>query len=367
MEQGSLIPDELSRVLNAWTKSLRLDRGVADSTVRQYVSTVRRVMLYMVKRGLEEPIHDMQPSDLLDYFDGIPPRAGTGAQPRRGEEERGKGFEIQRLTKVVLRAWYRWMNEMGFTSNNPTERFGKMKRVVYEPFVPSAREVEKLIRYWMPDGGLEGDVARYRGLRNAAIIVIMASAGLRRSEVAALKYGDLRKGDTHFSVRVVMSKGRRTRSVPFVSLEHEGRLSSNVISWWYRACADIGLESTDPLFPRLRHPSDLSEDRESHGISGDQIYALVREAARKTKVDPNLHPHSLRHFYGTVMYGQLRDLDALASLMGHDDVRVTRIYVHTNTSMSGSIAMDHDPLRGLSMPREGRGWARLAKSLPAVV
>jgi len=56
---------------------------------------------------------------------------------------------------------------------------------------------------------------------------------------------------------------------------------------------------------------------------------------------PKLHPHELRHTFGTLLYESGTDLYTIMKIMGHNDIKVTQVYVHHSTElMRDKIKLD---------------------------
>ena len=77
-------------------------------------------------------------------------------------------------------------------------------------------------------------------------------------------------------------------------------------------------------------------------LSQRHVQRIVKNAAVKAGI-PNaeeVHPHTLRHSYGTHMYNSNVDLLAISRLMGHSDIKVTTIYTHMGMKKSKEIVDD---------------------------
>jgi site-specific recombinase XerD len=160
---------------------------------------------------------------------------------------------------------------------------------------PVAREKTKQAPSWM-------------GSRDAAILELFYSSGLRLAELAALDAKDLDPiGET---VRV-MGKGSRERIVPVGSLALEA-LSH------YRHQAGI---TSGPLFIN-----------KSHGRLGHRsIWLLLKNYVREAGLPSTLSPHKLRHSFATHLLDNGADLRSVQSLLGHASLATTQIYTHVTT------------------------------------
>lgn len=124
-------------------------------------------------------------------------------------------------------------------------------------------------------------------------LALAAWAGLRRSEVAALRPADVWVDGARLALRV-RGKGGRERVVPVPP-----RLATLLASYDW---PDVGV---------------------------DTIYRGVR-GALDAAGDPAGAPHRLRHSYASELYSQSGDLLAVASLLGHASVSTTQVYAQVS-------------------------------------
>lgn len=128
----------------------------------------------------------------------------------------------------------------------------------------------------------------------AALVALGALAGLRRSELAALRWSDVdSRGLT------VAGKGGHTRVVPLhpAAAEHLARLRAE----------------------QRGGPWVFPSPRGGH-LSGHTVYLRIRAAA------PGLAPHELRHYFGTALYRATHDLLATQQALGHASPATTAGY-----------------------------------------
>jgi site-specific recombinase XerD len=141
--------------------------------------------------------------------------------------------------------------------------------------------------------------------RDLAIIQMLLGAGLRISEAAALKVGDVQIGKRTGKVRVRHGKGTKARTIP--------------LSLQVRQALQLYLEARqgedeEQLFLGQRGP--LTE----WGIHG-----VVKKYAYRTRLD-DVTAHSLRHSSAKNLVDAGVSLDQVAALLGHESLDTTRIY-----------------------------------------
>jgi len=158
--------------------------------------------------------------------------------------------------------------------------------------MPLRLQVDKKAPPWLP-------------LRDAAILELFYSCGLRISELLALDVKDL---DFIGETVKVFGKGAKERIVPI------GGPAINAIQR-YRQEAAI---TSGPLF--------LSKRRTR--ITQQAVDLLLKKYLKHSGIPFAISPHKLRHSFATHMLDAGADLRSVQSLLGHASLSTTQIYTH---------------------------------------
>jgi len=189
------------------------------------------------------------------------------------------------------------------------------------------------------------------GVRDRAILELLARAGLRRSELARLTLSDIqergrqpdgrrrtaiapRRGDqTPLEVVVRGSKRGRTRTVPL----HAEALEA--LRGWY---AGRPAAATDALFVSLRTRRSAVAEPLSAGAVGDVV---AKHAAAAGVRDDRRTAHALRHTFCTMLAERGVAMEVIRALAGHVDIRTTQIYVDVTDrrKADGIAALEQAP------------------------
>ncbi len=151
---------------------------------------------------------------------------------------------------------------------------------------------EKQAPDWMP-------------LRDAAILELFYSAGLRLAELASLDIDDI---DYRAETVRVIGKGSKERLVPI------GSVAMTAIQN-YRSQSKV---HEGPLF--------LSKLRKR--LSTRSINFILKKYLRHSSIPFNVTPHKLRHSFATHLLDNGADLRSVQSLLGHSSLSTTQIYTH---------------------------------------
>lgn len=159
-----------------------------------------------------------------------------------------------------------------------------------------------------------------RAVKEYAIIMTAAFTGLRRSEIAALKRGDVHLRNSVPFIVVRRGKGGKFREV--VISEELRRLLKRFTRKQDEWGEPAGAE--DYVFLSQRGP-----------YSGSGISRLFRKACKRAGITI-LGIHALRHWFGTQLHAATKDLRLVQKQLGHSRVTTTQVYV--NVSSEDAIA-----------------------------
>jgi integrase/recombinase XerD len=154
-----------------------------------------------------------------------------------------------------------------------------------------------------------------RNLKHRTALSVAYGAGLRVSEVTALKVSDI--DSTRMVLRVEQGKGRKDRYalLPPILLER-------LRTWWRTARAQGKILPGGWLFPGL-DPMDPMSTR--------QLNRAVHEAAAAAHIDKRVSMHSLRHAFATHLLEQKVDIRTIQVLLGHKKLETTALYTQVAT------------------------------------
>jgi site-specific recombinase XerD len=171
-------------------------------------------------------------------------------------------------------------------------------------------------------------IAAVRNLKHQAALSVAYGAGLRASEVIALKVGDI--DSERMTLRVEQGKGRKDRYalLPPVLLER-------LRAWWRVGHAQGKVLQGGWLFPGL-DPVDPLTTR--------QLNRAIHDAAEAAKIDKRVSMHTLRHSFATHLLEQKVDIRVIQVLLGHKKLETTSLYTHVATEVLREVV---SPLEGL--------------------
>ncbi|WP_272486325.1 tyrosine recombinase XerC [Zeimonas sediminis] len=217
------------------------------------------------------------------------------------------------------RGFYDWLSDEGLAVANPARG------------VRAPRASKRLPKALSPDQAASlmagGDDGGFESLRDAAMLELFYSSGLRLSELTSLdvRYFDASSGDggapasaswysAGESEVTVTGKGGRRRTVPV------GGPAREALSRWLSArdgflAAHPGADSR-PLFLAAS----------GRRLANRTVQARLRRLAIERGIPANVHPHVLRHSFASHLLQSSGDLRAVQELLGHASIATTQIY-----------------------------------------
>jgi len=166
------------------------------------------------------------------------------------------------------------------------------KQIVELLEIPLKLELDKQAPSWMP-------------LRDAAILELFYSTGMRLSELAELNVEDV---DTPNDCVKVLGKGGKERIIP-------------IGSYAMRAIQNYRSEAQN-------HEGSLFISKLRKRLSTRSIGKLLNKYLLATDIPIKVTPHKLRHSFATHLLDNGADLRSVQSLLGHSSLSTTQIYTH---------------------------------------
>ena len=166
------------------------------------------------------------------------------------------------------------------------------------------------------------------------LICIAYGAGLRASEVVAIKVKDIDR--ERMVLRIIDGKGGRDRAAKLSPMMLE-----EMVAWW------LVMKPKVWLFPSRQ--AKAGHDR----VSARQFSRICESAGIAAGIERNVHPHMLRHAFATHLLDQGADVRTIQVLLGHAKLSTTAIYTLVSPRLIQSVEspLDKLNLKALRRPR----------------
>jgi site-specific recombinase XerD len=168
----------------------------------------------------------------------------------------------------------------------------------------AADELQALLRACHAD-------ASPAGARDAAMIALAWSTGMRRSEITGLRLNDIKQQADHWDIQV-FGKGNKQRTAYLYS---GGRWLQ---AWLKRRGSEPG-----PVFCRVRKDGDLVLGRR---LSEDGLAKILRRRGLEAALADDVHWHDFRRTFAGNLLDEGVDLATVQRLLGHTSPTTTSNY-----------------------------------------
>ncbi|MGA2387987.1 MAG: tyrosine recombinase XerC [Candidatus Sulfotelmatobacter sp.] len=204
---------------------------------------------------------------------------------------------------AAVRSLYRWLAREGVVEQNPAKLVATPKLAKKLPRVPTIEEMNSVIDGEMPE------VAAFPE-RDRLMLELLYGCGIRNSELTGINLDDIRLSAEAILIR---GKGKKERYVPFGGAVKAG------LSVYLP-------ERQKCLGARGKQCAALLINRRGGRLTTRSVGRIIKKIAVAKGLSPDVHPHTLRHAFGTHMLEEGADLRAIQELLGHERLATTQRY-----------------------------------------
>ncbi|NLH68747.1 MAG: tyrosine recombinase XerC [Brooklawnia sp.] len=289
-DRGAALPD----TLDAFSSHQRLQANRSEHTIRAYRGDLEALLTHLASQGITR-LDEVRLPDLRSW---LADELAAGLAPAT----------LQRRSGAV-RVFFRWAVAQGLCDADPAAGLKSPRVPRRLPRTLSQNDTETLMAAILDAAALDNGPA---GARDAAILEVLYSSGLRVGELCGLDLPDI---DRQRGVLRVLGKGNKQRSVPI------GQPAQRAVdSWLARRPEWLTPASGDAVFLGRR------------GGRLDQRVArrVVHDAMRAIPEAPDVGPHGMRHAMATHLLEGGADLRSVQEILGHASLATPQIYTHVS-------------------------------------
>lgn len=269
-------------------RRMMLFKNYCENSIKNYCSCFEKFLGYFERAGVTHPDR-ITANQIVDYL-----LLYTEVNSRRNNHS-------------AIKLYYDLVSRNGYEKFKHIEYARKERKL---PIPLDAVEIQALI-----------DVCD--NLKHKCILVLMYATGLRISEVINLKLCDIDR--KRMVIYIKQAKGKKDRTVPM----HADLLL--LIEKYYRAYTP----STYLFNGQLKEQ-----------YTAKSIQCWIKVLGAKAGIKKEIHPHLLRHSFGTNMVEQGVDMSIIQKMLGHSSIKTTHLYAQISTSVINRVP---SPLNQLSL------------------
>ena len=207
---------------------------------------------------------------------------------------------------AALRSLYRWLAQEGAVEQNPAKLVSTPRLAKKLPRVPTIEEMNSMLDGKMPE------VASFPE-RDRLMFELLYGCGIRNSELVGINLDDISLSNEAILIR---GKGKKERFVPFGG---SALAALSVYLPWR-------LQLLQTLKTASKGTPALLVNRRGGRLTTRSVGRIVKRIAVAKGLSPEVHPHTLRHAFGTHMLEEGADLRAIQELLGHERLATTQRY-----------------------------------------
>jgi integrase/recombinase XerC len=303
------IASPLDALAADYLRVLANERGASAHTLRAYERELRGFAGFIAAR--------YGPEQTVDLIEHTHIRAYLGTLYDRGLSKASAARAL-----AAIRSWFKWLARAGYLEQNAAALVATPRLPKHLPRVPSIEEMNRVV-------DSVGEDAASWPARDKAILEMLYGCGIRNAELTGLNLDDIHWANEAILVR---GKGQKQRYVPLGDAAAEALRTYLAERSARLAAAGEGKGIESPaLFVNLQ--------LRGLGKLGGQVRLTTRSVARIVKriailrgLSAGVHPHTLRHAFGTHLLEEGADLRAIQELLGHERLSTTQRYTQLTTA-----------------------------------
>jgi integrase/recombinase XerC len=321
-------PPSLAGLVDEYLRMLEFERRSSEHTLRAYRRELIDFASYMAERQAAV--------GSVDRIEHLHIRAYLGTLLERGLSKASTARAL-----AAIRSWFKWLARTARVEQNVASLVATPRLPKHLPRVPSIEQMNRVV-------DSVGDDAASWPARDKAILELLYGCGIRNAELTGLNLKDIHWANETILVR---GKGQKQRLVPLGDAaaqamraylgERAARLKAKFGaqgSATHRTNKDlsVGTPATPALFVSLQLRG-LGKPGGEARLTTRSVGRIVKRVAILRGLSADVHPHTLRHAFGTHLLEEGADLRAIQELLGHERLSTTQRYTQLTTSQLEAV------------------------------
>jgi integrase/recombinase XerC len=301
------VTSPLGELVSDYLRVLANERGASAHTLRAYRRELEGFAAWAAGTDAQLSVDRIEHSHIRSFLGTLYDRGLSKASAARA--------------LAAIRSWFKWLARAGYIEQNAASLVSTPKLPRHLPRVPSIEQMNRVV------DSVDENAASWPA-RDHAILEMLYGCGIRNAELTALNLDDIHWANEAVLVR---GKGQKQRYVPLGDAaadalraylaERSARLS---------AASPERAMRTPAVFINLRLRG-IGESAQAR-LTTRSVGRIVKRIAVSRGLSSEVHPHTLRHAFGTHLLEEGADLRAIQELLGHERLSTTQRYTQLTTA-----------------------------------
>jgi len=303
------IAPSLTSLVDDYLGVLANERRASTHTLRAYRRELQGFADFVTQRyGSDKSVEAIEHTQIRAYLGTL--------------YERGLSKASAARALASIRSWFKWLARAGYVDKNVASLVATPRLPKHLPRVPSIEEMNRVV------DSVDEDAASWPA-RDRAILEMLYGCGIRNAELTGLNLKDIYWANEAVLVR---GKGQKQRYVPLGDAAAQA-LRVYIAERTARLAAGGKAKgnATPALFLNLQLRG-LGEPGGEARLTVRSVGRIVKRIAILRGLSADVHPHTLRHAFGTHLLEEGADLRAIQELLGHERLSTTQRYTQLTTS-----------------------------------
>jgi integrase/recombinase XerC len=301
----------LDSLVNEYLAVLSNERAASGHTLRAYQRELHGFASYMTKsHGGTKAVGRIEHTHIRAYLGTLYDRGLSKASAARA--------------LAAIRSWFKWLARAGYLEKNVASLVSTPRLPKHLPRVPSIEQLNRAV------DSVNTDAVSWPA-RDKAIVELLYGCGIRNAELTGLNLGDIHWANETILVR---GKGQKQRYVPLgdaAAVALRAYLAERSVRL---ASIDSGKVASSPALLLNLRMRGLDKPGGDARLTTRSVGRIVKRIAILHGLSSDVHPHTLRHAFGTHLLEEGADLRAIQELLGHERLSTTQRYTQlTNAQL----------------------------------
>ena len=288
-------------LLNNFLIYLSVEKGLSRNTIESYSIDLRKFQEFL--SAGDKGSASFSRVDIVDFIERL----------------RGESYAISSICRFIssIKSLCKYLMIQNLIQEDPSETLQAPKRWERLPKALSISDVRSFL-------GLISSLTKPTLVRDAVMLELLYSSGLRVSELVSLKLEDI-----HLEAGFlrVLGKGSKERIVP-VNTRAIEKLKSYI-------------NQQRPQILKKRLSTYLFVTGRGKPMTRQRFWQAIKTLGRRSGIQ--LSPHTLRHSFATHLLEGGADLRSVQKMLGHSDISTTQIYTKVTTERIKKVYTKHHP------------------------